>query len=68
MIVTVNGRPNQLATGATVADVLRRLGHDPQRPGAAVAVNGELVPRGRWGAKGLAEGDRVEVLGAVQGG
>lgn len=68
MIVTVNGRPSQLATGASVADLLKRLGRDPRRPGAAVAVNGELVPRARWGARALVEGDRVEVLGAAQGG
>jgi sulfur carrier protein len=36
--------------------------------GVAAAVNETVVPRGRWAATVLAEGDRVEVLTAVQGG
>nr|WP_322784972.1 sulfur carrier protein ThiS [Streptomyces griseolus] len=36
--------------------------------GVAAAVNEAVVPRGRWAATALAEGDRVEVLTAVQGG
>jgi sulfur carrier protein len=33
-----------------------------------VAVNGEVVPRGEWPVTALGERDRVEVLGAAQGG
>jgi sulfur carrier protein len=36
--------------------------------GVAVAVNDEVVPRRAWSATALADGDRVEVLTAVQGG
>lgn len=36
--------------------------------GVAAAVNETVVPRGRWSATTLADGDRVEVLTAVQGG
>jgi sulfur carrier protein len=36
--------------------------------GVAVAVNDEVVPRRVWSATALADGDRVEVLTAVQGG
>ena len=36
--------------------------------GVAVAVNGEVVPRSRWEAVALHDGDRVEVLTAAQGG
>ena len=38
------------------------------RRGVAVAVNGEVVPRSSWPASRLRDGDRVEVLTAVQGG
>ena len=38
------------------------------RTGVAVAVDGEVVPRARWAATVLADGARVEVLTAVQGG
>jgi sulfur carrier protein len=36
--------------------------------GVAVAVDGVVVPRGAWPATVLADGARVEVLTAVQGG
>ena len=38
------------------------------RTGVAVAVDGEVVPRADWPATALADGARVEVLTAVQGG
>ncbi len=34
----------------------------------AVAVDGEVVPRGEWDLVRLTDGARVEVLQAVQGG
>jgi sulfur carrier protein len=66
--VSLNGDPRELPDGATVADVVRSLGHDPERPGVAVALNGEVVPRAAWAGTSLARGDRVEVVTAVQGG
>lgn len=68
MMVIANGLERPITDGATVADLVTELGHGPDRPGVAVAVNGTVVPRGTWRTRGLAEGDRVEVLGAVQGG
>ncbi|PZS16264.1 MAG: thiamine biosynthesis protein ThiS [Acidimicrobiales bacterium] len=50
----------------TVEVVVDGLGRG--RSGMAVAVNGEVVPRSRWPATELADGDQVEVLTAVQGG
>jgi sulfur carrier protein len=66
--VSLNGDPRELPEDATVADLVRGLGHDPARPGVAVAVNGELVPRVLWARTPLAGGDRVEIVTAVQGG
>ena len=68
MTVYVNGEPTQVADDATLAAVLERL--DVQRPrrGLAVAVDAEVVPRSEWGARALHDGDRVEVLTAIQGG
>ncbi len=68
MTVIVNGAPTALAAEATVASLLVRLGHPPAGAGIAVAVNGEVVPRAAWATTRLREADRVEVLGAVQGG
>ncbi|EEP71722.1 sulfur carrier protein ThiS [Micromonospora sp. KC207] len=66
MELTVNGAGRTLPAGATVADLVGLV--TDQRRGLAVAVNGEVVPRGGWPATLLRDGDRVEVLSAAQGG
>ncbi|MFE9200663.1 MULTISPECIES: sulfur carrier protein ThiS [unclassified Micromonospora] len=66
MELIVNGAGRSVPGGATVADVVREV--TGQRRGLAVAVNGEVVPRGGWSATVLRDGDRVEVLSAAQGG
>ena len=52
----------------TVADLVERhLGRrDPA--GVAVAVNATVIPRHRWAAWALRDGDIVDVVTAVQGG
>jgi sulfur carrier protein len=66
--VHVNGEPRELATGATVATVVESLGAQRARRGVAVAVDAEVVPRRQWERRELREGERVEVLNAIQGG
>ena len=39
-----------------------------ERRGLAVAVNDEVVPRGAWPKRALAEADHVLVIQATQGG
>jgi sulfur carrier protein len=68
MIVAVNGAATELPDGATVAGVLAELNVPVVARGVAVAVQGEVVPRGEWVTTSLREGDRVEVLSAIQGG
>ncbi len=68
MNVTVNGAPDGLPDGATVADVLRAATGSPAPRGIAVALNGTVVRRADWPTVRLSEGDRVEVLTATQGG
>ena len=68
MKLVVNGEPTDVEPGATVADIVARLGHAPEGRGIAVAVNGEVVARGEWGATPVGERDRIEVLNAVGGG
>ena len=67
MKVRVNGVERELAPQTTVADVVTSLGAT-SRGGVAVARNGEVVVRSAWQTTGLDDGDRVEVLGALQGG
>jgi sulfur carrier protein len=64
--VWINGEQRELADGARVRDALAALG-TPEN-GVAVAVDGEVVPRAEWPSVALADGARVEVLTAVQGG
>ena len=68
MTVTVNGEQAEVDAGQTVAGLLAGLGHAPGGPGIAVARNGEVVPRSAWATTVLDDQDRLEVLGAAQGG
>ncbi|MET3355045.1 sulfur carrier protein ThiS [Xanthobacter autotrophicus] len=67
LALKVNGTPED-HQAATVADLLRAKGLDPERKGIAVAVNGAVVPRRTWGEAALAAGDAVEIIEAKQGG
>ena len=65
--LTVNGEPATVAADA-IPDLLRALGYDPEQQGVAVAVNAEVVPRSQWAESKIAAGDRIEIVGAKQGG
>jgi thiazole synthase len=67
MRVDLNGEPTALPDGATVAAAIEASGAAAQR-GLAVAVDGEVVPRSEWDATRLHEGQKIEVLAAIQGG
>lgn len=64
--VVLNGERHELADPATVAEAVAAAGA-PAR-GVAVAVDGQVVPRAAWERTPLADGQKVEVLQAVQGG
>lgn len=68
MIVTLNGERIELADGGRVNDAVAKVGADSRRRGVAVAVDGEVVPRGRWASTELRDGQAVEVVEAIQGG
>jgi sulfur carrier protein len=68
VIVSVNGERRELPSGASVRDAALAVGVDPERRGVAVAVDGEVVPRGQLGDRALREGERIEVVAAIQGG
>ena len=67
-MITVNGVPSELRAGAVIADVLDALGVEPGRRGVAIALDGEVVPRGEWATTSLPADARIEVVQAVQGG
>jgi sulfur carrier protein len=64
--VTVNGQPREVSAGTTVGQVVATV--TELAAGVAAAVNGEVVPRRCWPATLVRDGDRVEVVTAVQGG
>jgi sulfur carrier protein len=68
MKIELNGKPCELVEGATLADAVRESGAEQGGRGVAVALDGEVVPRGEWEVTALSEGHSVEVLAAIQGG
>lgn len=66
--VLINGERRELPKGATVDVAVRESGAPAEGRGVAVAVDGEVVPRGAWSGTTLSEGQEIEVLHAVQGG
>jgi sulfur carrier protein len=68
MTVEINGRAVELADGAALSAAVSEAGAEVQTKGVAVAVDGEVVPRSAWQSTRLREGQRIEVVGAIQGG
>ncbi|MEU8620059.1 sulfur carrier protein ThiS [Streptomyces sp. NPDC048623] len=64
--VLVNGEVRVLESPLSLAALVAGL--TSAHSGVAAAVNETVVPRSQWAATPLADGDRVEVLTAVQGG
>jgi thiazole synthase len=67
MRIELNGEPREMPDGSCLADAARTAGVEGAH-GVAIALDGEVVPRAEWGAAPLAEGSKVEVLAAIQGG
>jgi thiazole synthase len=68
MRIELNGEARELPSGATLAEAVREAGVGERARGVAVALDGEVVPRGEWEETELREGQAVEVLAAIQGG
>ena len=68
MNVVLNGERRDLGAEATVRAAVTATGAPSEGRGVAVALDGEVVPRRAWDDLPLREGQRVEVVQAVQGG
>ena len=70
MNLTVNGAPRENAS-TNLADLWRseteHLNLDSPK-GYAIALNGALIRKDKWHTTTLTDGDRVEIVRAVQGG
>ena len=66
MRIELNGIERELADGTTVGELITAvIGTDR---GSAAVVEGSVVPRSAWTTQRLTDGQRVELITAVQGG
>lgn len=66
MEISVNGQLQQVHDNLTVAQLIDLLSLTSKR--LAVEVNLAIVPRSKFGAYILTQGDRVEIVQAIGGG
>lgn len=67
--ITVNGNVrSDLEPGLTVRAFVEKHGLPGDGRGVAVAIDGEIVPRGDWGWRQIDAGAKVELVQAIQGG
>ena len=66
MRITLNGSSHELADGTTLTALIEAYAGSTR--GSAVVVDDEVAPRGEWDAYRLRDGQRVELITAVQGG
>lgn len=64
--LTVNGDPCRVASGSSIADLVRSLELDPKK--VAVERNGVIVPRSGLAHTALDQGDVLEIVHFVGGG
>jgi sulfur carrier protein len=67
-VVRVNGRPLEVESGSSVADLVRRVTGDDDPRGVAVALDRNVVPRSEWPTTVVPADSQVEVVGAAAGG
>ena len=65
MRVVINAEEREL-TASTLEALIAELGMKADR--VAVELNREIVPRARWSATALRDGDRLEIVHFVGGG
>jgi len=66
MQITVNGEQRSVAPGLTAAQLVELLELGGRR--LAMEINREILPRSRYGAHELRDGDRIEIVQAIGGG
>ncbi len=64
--ITVNGKPESVEDGATVAQLLEAKGVNPAR--VAVELNRRILRREEFASTALVAGDALEVVTFVGGG
>lgn len=66
MQVLFNDEPLQCASGLTVSELLSQL--NQLKPGAALALNQQILPREQWERQIVQEGDQILLFQVIAGG
>jgi sulfur carrier protein len=66
MNIELNGARRDIADGTNLQALIESVAGSLR--GSAAAVDGEVVPRSSWPDFALRDGQRIEVITAVQGG
>ncbi len=70
MNLTINGKPREVANGASsvcdISSLLRALDINPKL--VAVAINGDVIAKDTYDAARVREGDVIEIVRMVGGG
>jgi sulfur carrier protein len=64
--IELNGAAAELAAGTTLLALIEE--HAGTARGSAAVVDGDVVPRSAWPQYRLRDGQKVELITAVQGG
>jgi sulfur carrier protein len=64
--IKVNGKNTEIQASQSVSGLLDCL--NINAPQVAVAINGEVLPRGLWAQTEIRAGDTIEIVRAVGGG
>lgn len=65
-MIRINGKETTLNGSVTLAQYLKE--HNYQTSRIAVELNGDIVPKSRYGETALRDGDTLEVVSFVGGG
>lgn len=66
MQILVNDEPTHCADGLSVAELMTTL--DQDKPGVALALNQQILPRAKWERQPLQEGDELVLFQVIAGG
>ncbi|HHG6074753.1 TPA: sulfur carrier protein ThiS [Salmonella enterica subsp. enterica serovar Vietnam] len=66
MRIQFNDEPMQCAEGQTASELLTQL--NQLKPGAALALNQQILPRERWQQHIVQEGDQILLFQVIAGG
>jgi sulfur carrier protein len=66
IVIQLNGEPRETAAGMSVTGLLAELGLNAGR--VAIEYNLQILPKAKWGATQIAQGDKLEIVQFVGGG